>query len=644
MKKLIGAIVLAALVSASAVYAYRLLHPAKAVGFESVVPDSAIYYFSASRLNQKIEEFQNSKFFSRFSKTSFYQKQLSLKSKDLNAIAPLLKNLMDKDAALAVLSLGNTVNGIKPGLENTGDILLLIRIDRSQFPKIKRDIEAACIEVYKGTVVSEKYHGIKIFSFKAAGAKQGINYTLLSDTIAISNSLEGVRKSIALFKNENTQSLANNSDFKNAAARIKNDPLFWGYSNHKNYYADYAKRLEGTKDPKAKIMLSQLKPLTSLTDAVKGVSFYVDYDKAASAFIFKSYTLIDAAKDKSGFLTIIARDKAIDKKSLSLITEDAIGYYIYNQDALKCWDFLMKLASNPDTQQTGAIFSAGMIIKLAESFLGISLKDDLIPLLGDDFGIIFAGLKEAEMSGPMPLQTALTPAQNKGQHILFPQLYFFCGTKDKEKLEKTMTGIFQKIADNMNAQAKAALQLRKKTPSAAKAEQNQSTAATGTETPTTPEEEKPPVTLPVENYKGTPIRYLTVAGTPFPFVQPNYFIIDNYFVFSLSTELTKKVITTYKLNAGSFDLDIRSAAIKNQLPKDYSIISFFDFQRMLKSITQSDTFKKWHTSLAANPVFSSADLDSILTALGTLDQCTFTNHKAATEPVLESQGVLTIKD
>lgn len=644
MKKWMLVSIFVIIAAALAIYAYLVLYPPKPVVFESIVPDNAIYYISTSNLNKKIQDLKNSSFFLRFSETSLYKKQISSAWEDFNSKAPLLKDLMDKDIAMAVLSLGKAKdfkNSKKYSLESMGDVLLLIRVDRKKFPQFRKSIGEAYIAKYKGEVFSKWYHGAKISSFKAANLEQAINYTILSDTVVISNSLEDLQKSIDLFKNKSMQSLANNIGFQKAIARVKKDSLLWGYKNSKNYYADYLRQLQETGDAKTKIIMLQMKPLMSLTEAFQDASFYLDYDKQAMAFVSNAYTMIDASKDDSGFISIIARDKAVNQKVFSLIPKDAIAYYACNQDILKCWNFWMKFfssLSNTSNQQIGsnssskrprAVFSFEAIIKQAESFLGVDLKKDLIPLLGDDFGIVFASLNEVEVPVRMPPSVSVAPPENISQRILFPQLYLFCEVKDRAKLEKIMEGIFQRITDNINAKAK-----------------EQNTPKADAKMQIAKEEEKPPVTLSVENYKDVNIHYLELSSLPLPFVQPNYCIVDKYFVLSISRNLTKKIIEMYKSNSGSFNPDTEFTSIKNNIPAEYSAILFFDFRGVIKSVVQSSSFKKLHTSLAANPKpgSSSADLDSFLTALGTLNRFTSTIHKVPGEDVLESQALLTIEE
>ncbi|MDD4908216.1 MAG: hypothetical protein PHJ00_04055, partial [Candidatus Omnitrophica bacterium] len=208
MKKSIVAIICAA-IAAFACYAYFSIFAQKPVVFESIVPDSAIYYVSTSNLNKKFRDFKNSTFFLQLSGTSLYKKNIGPKLDELDSKAPFLKDFTDKDIALAVLSLGKAPDikqGKKYDLESAGDILLLIRVDKNKLPQLKRTIAEAYIAKYKCGIVSSGYQGVRISSLKAASGEEAINYTILSDTVLVSNSLENIRKSIDLFKKKNAQS------------------------------------------------------------------------------------------------------------------------------------------------------------------------------------------------------------------------------------------------------------------------------------------------------------------------------------------------------------------------------------------------------------------------------------------------------
>lgn len=233
--------------------------------------------------------------------------------------------------------------------------------------------------------------------------------------------------------------------------------------------------------------------------------------------------------------------------------------------------------------------------------------------------MVLEGLDELEVPVFVPSFEPNMPPQKMSQRILFPKLYFFCGVKDNAKLDKVMEQMFQKIADNINTQAQGA--------QPQDAQQNA----------------KAMVTVLAEDYKDVHIRYFEIQGFP---LNPGYCILDKYLVFAISRDLAKQIIDTYKSEGASFNDNAEFASIKENLSKEYSSISFLDFGGLIKGITRSVMFKNLHAGLEANPNpnFSSSDLDSILSALGSLKKFAVTIHKIPGEDVLESQAVLTINE
>ena len=634
MKKSLIVVISVVIVAAVAVWAYLFLYPQKPVVFEAIVPDSTIYYIATSNLNQKFRDFKNSTFFTEIFETSVYKNTIGPGIESFNSKAPFLKDFMDKDLAVAILSLrksGGLTNAKKVGMDSAGDFLLLIRVDKNKLPQLKRSIGEAYLSRHEGGIVSKGYQGVRISTYKPSGSEQAVSYAILSDTVLVSNSVENIQTSVGLLNKKSAQSLANDATFRTACARVKKDSLFWGYKSSKNYYADYLRQLQETADPLQQMIMAQMKPLMSLMAALQDASFYVDYDKEQTAFVSRTYTMFDASKDESGFIGIIARDKALDQKAFSLIPDDALAFYACNQDALKCYDFWMTLlsqmSSNSTMKSPKAAFSPDAMIRRAEYYLGINLKNDLIALLGDDFGLVFAGIEEVNMN----------------RNVSFPRLYFFCGVKDPGKLGKVMEGMFQKITENINKQAEQAKLRNKKaqkSPSAPDSSEETESAKpedADKEAQVVKEEEKPAVTLAVEKYKDVDIHYLAFPDSPISFVQPNYCIVDKYLVFSVSRGLTKKIIQTSQSNSGSF---------KSSLAAGNSAVFFLDFQGLVNSIARSSSFKQFRPMLEKDPKhgISGADLDLFITALGTVHQLTATVHKVPGEDVLESDAVLTIQE
>jgi len=129
-------------------------------------------------------------------------------------------------------------------------------------------------------------------------------------------------------------------------------------------------------------------------------------------------------------------------------------------------------------------------------------------------------------------------------------------------------------------------------------------------------------------------------------VQPNYCIVDKYLVFSISRDLTRKVIQAYKSGSGSFDPDKDLASVKDKLPPGYSAMFYLDFRSMVNNIAHSSSFKKFQPMLMNNPKLglSGGDLDLVIAALSTMRQFTATIHKVPGEDALESQALLTIEE
>jgi hypothetical protein len=634
MKKSAVVIISAVVIAALAACFYLYLYPQKPAVFEAIVPDSAIYYIATSNLNKKFRDFKNSTFFLTVSETSFYKNDVGPALDKIDSKAPFLKDFMDNDIALAVLSLGkpaDITSAKKYDMESAGNILLLIRVDRNKMAQLKRKIGEAYAAQRRIGIVSKTYEGVQISTYKDASGKQALNYAIISDTILLSNSLADIQKSVSLFKNKSSQSLANNASFRKAVSRVKKDSLFWGYKSGKNYYAAFLAQLQEMTDPLQIMIMQQVKPLMSLMAALQDESFYVDYDKDEMAFVSKAYVMIDPSKDESGLIGLIARDKAIDQKAFSLIPRDAMAYYICNQDVLKCYDFgmslLSKLTSNLPVKGPGVSITPDAMVRRAEYYLGIDLRKDLIALLGDDCGIVFAGLDE------------VAAPQSPNRSISLPQFYLFCGAKDTAKLGKVMEGVFRKTTENINKEAAQARERYKKA-------QKPSGAPDSPEAQAPQAEEKPVVSFAVENYADVDIYYLTFTDAPAPILEPNYCIVDKYLVFSLSRSLTKKTVQNYKTGSGSLVLNAQPAALKNDLQEGSSAVFFLDFQGMVNSLTRTSTFKKLRPTLVNNPKLglSSADLDMLITALGTAHQFTVTVHKVPGEDVMESQSFLTIQE
>lgn len=179
-----------------------------------------------------------------------------------------------------------------------------------------------------------------------------------------------------------------------------------------------------------------------------------------------------------------------------------------------------------------------------------------------------------------------------------------------------------------------------KTMSAQKAAQNSQPAAVVEQ----PAEEKPPLKLDTVDYKGANIYSIDIADLPLDFIKPNYCVLDKYLIISLSPELTKRVIDTYKDKKNSLATNFNFSSGEKESFSDYSNALFFDFERLLNDINRSKAFNKLKDRLAQDKQkkFSVDDLDSLFKLLGDINTFVFSNRMVDAQ-TLESVYYLKIK-
>jgi len=93
------------------------------------------------------------------------------------------------------------------------------------------------------------------------------------------------------------------------------------------------------------------------------------------------------------------------------------------------------------------------VLNSVESFLGVNIEKDIISLLGDNFGMVFAGIGDVNIPLMGPQQTLGLPQQQTTPFI-FPQMYAFCELKDNLKMQKAMETTVQRFIDKVNQQVK----------------------------------------------------------------------------------------------------------------------------------------------------------------------------------------------
>ena len=629
MKKRLGIVLLLVIISFSLSYGYKILHEVKIASLESIVPEEVIYYLYSYNLDKKIKEFQASDFFKQISTSPLYKEFIAPKLEQARQRTPILSELTEKDVALAIFS--------------PGKFLFLVRVDPKKQVKIKKYIADFYLSLVTKDQVSYKgYKGIKITNYKLPQAKMTISYAFLSDIIVFGNSSDIIQKSVDLFRNQSHNSLLNNKDFQKVTAKIKKDPLLRIYKNNKRYYQDILQaytssslQYQKSKDSKSVESFMNIKPFINLMNILEGYASYLDYDELKTGFVFKAYQTFNRSLDQENMLNIIAYDKKVDKNTLGLIPRDIIAYYGGSQDLLNLWKFLKtfysamhemmktEIENEPRYRQyKNQIDSMGFddMLQRFESFLGVNIEKDILPLLGNNFGMVW--VKVDDMDFPLGgLQMSSNVPGQESLPIIFPQFYSFIELKDKSKMQEIMEKIVKRLVENINQIIEEQKRNLQEKSSLQKQQDNK-------EQQQEIEEEKKFFQLSVDTYKDINISSMEMVDSPSDFLRPNYCILDKYIIFSLSPTLTKKVIDIYQTKYATLSSNLYFESAQNKISTDYSNIMFFDFKRMIDNIQATKFFNNLQANLSMNTQskFSKEDADSILNILRNINTLTFTNR------------------
>jgi hypothetical protein len=657
MKKWSAIIVSIIVASFVSLYAYQVLHQGKVGSLESIVPDSAIYYIYSYNLDKKIKDFQDSSFFQQISSLPLYKKFIEPKLDNIKATMPSVSDFIKKDFAVATFSLGGiqSAGGIQ---KDFGDFLILVRADSQKLPKLKKYMaDFYLTKCTQGEVSYKRYKGIKIVSRNLTKEKRQVNFAFLSRVIVISNSMDVIQKSIDLYKNRSRDSLWNNKEFQQVAAKIKKDALLWGYQNNKNYYQQTLRSITGSTsdsddDGRVKAAESLVKSpfFSKLMTIFKDSAFYIDYNDSRSGLVSKTYYTLNRAKDEEGFTDIFAFNKPLDKNIYNLIPGNSIAYYGVNHDMLKIWKATKQILSSfqqtmKAQAQTSRRYRQDMMdqmslenaLKTAEAFLGVNIEDDILPLLGDNFGAAMVDMEDINIPIPAP-PGAPGSIQQSGFPFIFPRGFLFFELKDNSRMQEVMKGMFQRIVDNVNKiikeqekikQERLNLQKPKVTP----------------EQPQPQETEKVPLALVVDNRNGVDISRIEITDFPISSFKPNYCVLDKYLIFSLSPQLTGEIIDIYQAKKGSFSSSDNLERIQDKLPREYANIMFFDFRKLVDNVTNTkfyDTLESQITAGGSEKNFSKEDLDSVIKVLKNISNLTVTSNMRDAD-TLESSSYIEIE-
>jgi hypothetical protein len=628
MKKLIGIILALAIIAGAGFYFYQKSQEVRVAFLESIVPEDLIYYFYSYNLTEKVKASQASAFHKKIILSPLYAGYIEPLLNRFKQKLPFLSDLFAKDSALVVYSLAGAGNRLPSGYAGqSGDFLFLSRID----PKINLKIKKSIADFYlslaaKDQVSRDQYRGAAITNYRLPKKNISIHYVLVGDVVLVSNSIGIIHKSIDLAKKQSQSSLLNNSSFQKISSRVKKDSLFWGYISNKNYYQQ---AMPGAKQ------ISDW--LNVLQDSV----FYADYDPLKNGLVLKTYQTFNKPIESSeNIFKFIYYSKSVDKDIFNLVPRNIIAYYGGTQDMVNLWKAIKKLSSAMESAMAQSLragsntstkrpplpaFNFDNLLKKTDSLLGISIEDDFLPLLGNNFGLVFIDIGDEAIQIPAARsQSVATQVQAQSIPIVMPRIYAFMELKDSAKMQVVMDQMFQFVVAGANQKLIQQEQRRKEL---ARADVDQQAGDAVLPLQETPKEY---VKLVTEDYRQVNISSVDISDFPVASLKINYCIMDKYLIISLSKSATKKIIDIYKDKKDSLNTNFDFETAQDKTLQDYSSISFFSLKKLIDNIRLTKFFTLMRSSLpqkSSGKGFSQDSLDSALDILGDIVSALTTNRK-----------------
>ncbi len=662
MKKLLRLVLLSLIVVAALAVTLKLVYqPKKISSLAEIVPNRVVYYLEADNLSSSLEEFSQSPFCQKLSGLSVYKKYLKPQIDENLAYISYLTELFENDTGLALFvsdlsSLDYKPNSTDPSqafseigkfYQELYKVLILTRIgsDDKKLTKILGELYLSSSDE-EGAMSEEKYQGIKITSYQIPEPGLTLSWALLSDVAVISNDLETLKSSIDLYKEESQASLANDQYFKQISQNRqsqKKDSLAWIFVHYRNYFdkmMDFSPK--SLASPEIAAMSKKMnKYFKNYTDVLEAAISFIDYDEFKQGIEIKSYQTFDETKAKKSFLNILYPPRNLDKALFKILPRKTIAFYAISLDLTKAWEHFKTFLNLIDETSASSLanspysFKPTAAIDSFESFIGANIEEDVLPLLGGSLGFFFSGLKAPALeANPAPgNMMALIPE---------PELSFCAQIKDSQKAKEVFGTAIKRLIIQANDLAKVGILAMQ----AQKADQESEVEslqpdASGAVVENQPipqsfEEIEDVLKLKVQDYQGVEINALSITDVPF---EPNYFVLDKYFIISASLAQTKKMINAQKGKLASLASFLDSQKIKTKLFSSNSVISLFDFSGLLGELEKLGLFSFVRQSIPmmTQGALSANDFNAVLDILddiGLALQATYLSQEGLIEGLL----------
>ncbi|PIQ88809.1 MAG: hypothetical protein COV72_05890 [Candidatus Omnitrophica bacterium CG11_big_fil_rev_8_21_14_0_20_42_13] len=474
------------------------------------------------------------------------------------------------------------------------DIVLLSRIDNSV--ALKESLAKINSKIQKDKLITRnKYKGFDVSIVKHEGLRHEFAYSIIGDVLIISNARGRLEKAIDLIGADSEGSISSDPGFLRVKSRFSGSWRAWLYYDVSKFY-QLAKNLSQDMKAiyKAQEKLTPFKNYFLTVDFNEGIYLkgwaYLDLESIEDPEIKTIWEGINDANLEA--LKFIPLDVALFSGGNYGQAKSLFAYFKKSMSGVINGAVLNKAASNEKINAQE--YSPDKIIEQLNSFLGFDLENDFLPFLGKDYGFTLAGFKA--ISIPLALEQGRAGPIN----LNFPELFVYADTKDKDKIDVLLSGLWQRIADLANAQAKL------QAGGQAKPREQKLPAVQEGAGPDTEEQKVPDMLIyTVDDYSGISIHGLKMQNTgtlPAMFsddvLSPSYCFLGNYLIVGTNQPLLRKIINVYNKKLLSLVDSVKFSQIRTKLHPEFNGLFYINPKQYIEPMIA--IFSSMNNSLANN--------------------------------------------
>lgn len=555
MKKLLGVLIVAAVIAIAVIVGLKLIAP-KEVVMAEILPQDVSFYYSIQNLETIWKNIKTSNFWREFSNLKLLQ--------DIQIASGLqdLKNQFKENVGVELteenflkLTGREFVVAIIPAEQNAPPKILLL--SRGKNKQTLTDIVNPIIDKVKQgdpTKIEEIQHeGKTISHIKSASADQPDIYIALLDNIlivGIGDTIANIKTTIDISAGANKKSLAESENYKKIIGLVGEKKELAGL-----FYMDFTKMkkyLQGLTLPGPEGTPTQV------TTGMETLNYVGGWTEIKDGLITKLYVYPNTEALTPEMKKMWEAEPQIPA-TLRFVPENVLLYIASSTlDLATIWNMWQTNLKAQAPEQAQPILDN---ITNFETEWAIDIENDILPLVGNEVAFVFSDINT---EGFMPI----------------PKLGLAVKVTDKGKADALIADLIRK--NNEKAAAEAAKIAEAATP--------ETPAVEGAETEETGAEEAEPaapppairfqINLVEEQYEGEPIKalQLPLVGTG---IAPGYTYIDDYLVIGATTKTLQEMIDVKKGKIKPLGQDPIYQKLASILPEKNNQASFINMERLM---------------------------------------------------------------